>query len=69
MGLTWIIANISGYVEGFKDAPRWRETIFFITDTINAMQGIFVFIFLIFERNVYMALVNRFNAIFFRTIN
>ena len=68
MGLTWIIGNISGY-EGFKDAPKWTETVFFITDTINAMQGIFVFIILIFERNVYMALVNRFSAIFCRTIN
>ena len=69
MGLTWIVGNISGYVEEFEDAPKWTETLFFITDNINIMQGIFIFIILICKRNVYLALVKRFNFISCRAMN
>ena len=62
MGLTWTIGNISGYVEGFEDAPKWTETVIFITDTINVMQGIFIFIILICKRKICIALINRFKV-------
>ena len=63
MGLTWTIGNVSGYVEGIENAPKWTETVFFITDTMNAMQGIFIFLIFICKRDIYLSLVKRFNSI------
>ena len=69
MGLTWTVGNISGYIEEFKNVPKWTETVFFITDSITLMQGIFIFIILICKRNIYVALVKRFSFISCRAIN
>ena len=65
MGLTWTVDNISAYVEGFENAPKWTETLFYITDNINDMQGIFIFILLICKRNIYLALVERIKSLRF----
>ena len=59
MGLTWTMDNISAYVEGTRGAPKWTEILFYITDTINFMQGIIIFILFICKRNIYRLLLDR----------
>ena len=59
MGLTWTMDNIASYVEGIQEAPKWTETVFYITDTINFMQGIVIFVLFICKRAIYLSILKR----------
>ena len=61
MGLTWTMDNLSAYIEKLDGAPHWTQILFYITDTINYLQGIFIFILLICKRKILLALMERLN--------
>ena len=63
MGLTWTMHNISAYVDGIKDAPKWTEIVFYVTDTINYMQGIFIFLLFICKRNIYLLFIEHLRSL------
>ena len=61
MGITWTMDNLSGYIEYLDGAPYWTEILFYVTDTINYLQGIFIFILLICKRKILHELRERLN--------
>jgi len=58
MGILWIFEIISG---GYLDDQAGEES-WWVTDTLNMLQGVYIFVIFVFKRNVIVAIKEKFGG-------
>ena len=62
MGISWIAEIISSLLNKYTtdEQFQYKEELFYLPDTINCLQGVFIFVLFVVKRRVHEALRKRF---------
>ncbi|KAK1120190.1 hypothetical protein K0M31_012561 [Melipona bicolor] len=58
MGISWIAEIISSLLNKYTTL-RYKEEFFYVTDVVNSLQGVFIFVLFVVKRRVHEALRKR----------
>ncbi|XP_066583921.1 G-protein coupled receptor Mth2-like isoform X2 [Prorops nasuta] len=59
MGISWIMEVISFFLNKYAKDLEWRNEYFYVTDVMNCLQGLLIFILFVVKSRVYSSLRRR----------